>query len=123
MNAPKKLTQVNKFELLTADFGEYGISSHELYATEPSAKISGGVAMFRDVAHEWTVWYDEILFCHSVENFFEIIIDGTSQRMVPGDSVYLPAQTSLIYKSTGTSVLFYTATPVNWADDLEENMR
>lgn len=58
--------------------------------------------------------YDEVLICHSVKGRFEIEIDGKVQQMQPGDMIWLPEGTSVIYRAVGEAVMFYAVMPVDW---------
>ncbi|WP_225029828.1 cupin domain-containing protein [Xinfangfangia pollutisoli] len=93
-----------------------GGSTHVQIDDKDDASMAAGTVWFRDCDIPFTLWYDEVWICHSVEHRFSIEIDGQDHVMQPGDMMWLPKGTALRYKSTGTTGGFFVVTPPNWAD-------
>ncbi|MDQ2067951.1 hypothetical protein Q9295_16375 [Xinfangfangia sp. CPCC 101601] len=98
-------------------FSPRGCSPNELFNDLTGASMSGGVVYFRDSELPFTVWYDEILFCHACEDLFEVVVGDVTHRLEPGDTIWLPAGTELIYRSKGLATAFFAITPAGWASN------
>lgn len=105
---------VYRFADITPNFDAVGNSLHQHFGSAEGAAFAGGVVLFRDSEMDWTVWYNEMLICHAVEEKFEIVIDGKAHEMKAGDIMMLPVGTRLIYRSKGTTTLFFAVAPANW---------
>lgn len=102
-------------DMKAAPFSPRGSSTNELMNDETGARIASGVVYFKDCDIPFTLWYDEVLICHAVEDSFEIQVGDVVHPMVAGDMIWLPAGTALHYRSKGTSTVFYAVTPSDWA--------
>lgn len=102
-------------DLKPAPFSPRGASTNELMNDETGARIASGIVYFRDCEIPFTLWYDEVMICHAVEQTFEIIVDDVPYLMTPGDMMWIPAGTSLVWRSKGTSTAFFAVTPADWA--------
>ncbi|GLS36688.1 hypothetical protein GCM10010869_22790 [Mesorhizobium tianshanense] len=102
-------------DLQKKPFTPRGSSTNEFTSDETGARIASGVVYFKDAEIPFTLWYDEILICHAIEDSFEIVVDDVSYPLTPGDVIWLPAGTSLIYRSKGTATAYYAVTPADWA--------
>jgi ethanolamine utilization protein EutQ (cupin superfamily) len=78
--------------------------------------FAGGLVIFENTNMDWTVWYDELLFCHRVEGSFAVVVAGQHYDLGPGDSLWLPARTALTYLCEGRSWLFFSIGPANWRE-------
>ncbi len=99
---------------ITPRFDENGNSLHQFFGAANGAQMAAGLVMFKDAEMHWTVWYNELIMCHSVEDKFEIVIDNIPHELKPGDIISLPVGSKVIYRSKGTAVAFYAVTPSNW---------
>jgi ethanolamine utilization protein EutQ (cupin superfamily) len=113
-------SRVRRFDSLVPDYGEFGVSLHEQVGTVNQARIAGGVMFYRDCEVPWTLWYDEVVFCHAVSGKYEIEMGGVAQELRPGDVMWLPSGASVIYRCKGEATVFYAVTPVNWLDGLKQ---
>lgn len=102
-------------DLVPVPFSPRGSSTNELMNADTGARIASGIVYFKDCEIPFTLWYDEVMICHAVEEEFEIIVDGTSYPMEPGDMMWIPAGTTLAWRSKGTSTAFFAVTPADWA--------
>jgi ethanolamine utilization protein EutQ (cupin superfamily) len=108
--------RVFKFADIKPNWTPRGSSTHEQVCARNGAKLAGGVVFFKDAEIPFTIWYDELLICHAVEESFHIVVDNRAHEMTPGDMIWLPARTALIYRSKGTATAFFAVTPADWAD-------
>ena len=113
---PDARYHVFKFSDIKRSFTPRGSSTHEHVGARNGTSIAGGVVFFNDAEIPFTLWYDELLICHAVEESFHIVVDNQPRQLAPGDMIWLPAGTSLIYRSKGTATAFWAVTPPDWAD-------
>ncbi|MGX7874654.1 hypothetical protein ACVDG5_019475 [Mesorhizobium sp. ORM6] len=102
-------------DLTPAPFSPRGASTNELMNADTGARIASGIVYFRDCEIPFTLWYDEVMICHAVEEGFEIAVGDATYPMKPGDMMWIPAGTSLVWRSKGTSTAFFAVTPADWA--------
>lgn len=102
-------------DLKQAPFSPRGSSTNELMNADTGARIASGIVYFKDCDISFTLWYDEVMICHAVEEKFEITVGDVDYQMEPGDMMWLPAGTSLAWRSKGTSTAFFAVTPSDWA--------
>lgn len=100
-------------------YGPGGSAVSQLIDGRTGASMAAGTACFQDSEIPFTLWYDELLFCHEVEDRFEIVVGEAVHSMHTGDMIWLPAGTSLIYRSKGSTVCFFAVSP----GDYEEKKR
>jgi ethanolamine utilization protein EutQ len=78
-----------------------------------STTIGAGIETLEKTRIEWTVTYDEVLFIH--DGRITIRFGDRSFDCVPGDIVWLPNGTTLIYDAPERCTYFYALYPVDWA--------
>lgn len=98
------------------DYSPRGSAISQRVDARTGASIAAGTICFRDSEIPFTLWYDELLFCHQVEDRFEIVLGETVHSMAAGDMIWLPAGTSLIYRSIGGTVCFFAVSPGDYED-------
>lgn len=74
-----------------------------------SATIGAGIGVFEDCAVEWTVTYDEVLFIH--EGSFRLRAGDVVYHAGPGDTLWIPAGTALVYEADAPVTFFYAVYP------------
>jgi ethanolamine utilization protein EutQ (cupin superfamily) len=116
MTVEKQAARVFRIGDVSPSFNVRGASTHELMNHATPASMAAGVVYFRDSEIPFTQWYDEVMICFAVEEAFAIVIDGVENRLNPGDMMWLPAGTSLIYRSRGTSTAYFVVTPADWSE-------
>lgn len=102
-------------DLHPAPFSPRGASTNELINDGSGASMAAGVVHFRDCAIPFTLWYDEVMICHTVERGFQIELDGVVHSMVAGDMMWIPSGTSLVWRSDGTTTCHFVVSPPDWA--------
>ncbi|MER9714098.1 hypothetical protein NKJ13_28360 [Mesorhizobium sp. M0174] len=106
--------KVFKLKDITPSFSPRGSSLHQYFGAEQGASMASGITVFMDAEIHWKLWYDEMLLCLSLEKSFELVVDGIAHELEPGDMMWLPAGTELIYRSVGTTKAVWAVTPPDW---------
>ncbi len=75
-----------------------------------SATLGGGIGVFENCNIPWTVTYDEILY--GIEGVLEIHTAEGVHRVGPGDIMWLPAGTELVYVAQAPAKFFFAVAPV-----------
>ncbi|MDQ2068203.1 AraC family ligand binding domain-containing protein [Xinfangfangia sp. CPCC 101601] len=101
---------------LVKNWSPRGGSTHVQIDDKDGATMAAGTVYFKDCDIPFTLWYDEVWICHSVEGSCSIEVDGKDNFLNPGDMIWLPKDTPLRYKSVGTTCGFFVVTPPNWAE-------
>jgi ethanolamine utilization protein EutQ len=76
-----------------------------------STGMGAGIGVFENCAIEWTVTYDEVLFIK--EGNFTLRVAGKAYRAGPGDILWIPKDTPLVYEAGERVVFFYAVYPVD----------
>jgi ethanolamine utilization protein EutQ len=79
-----------------------------------SKHLGAGIEYLDNVAIDWTVTYDEVLFILEGPLTIEFAPDDRHVCNT-GDIVWLPEGTHLKYIATGRAGYFYALYPVDWA--------
>jgi len=84
------------------------------------ASFATGMTVFRECNTPWTLWYDEVLFCHRVEGSFAIVVGDATYRLSTGDFIWLPRNTRLHYVCQGIAWVLWAVAPANWRESRPE---
>ena len=84
-----------------------------LCGSEDGSALGAGLVRLKDAAIPWTVKYDEIILV--LEGAFAVETEAGTLEAGPGDSIWLPAGTTLTYRAK-KALLFYAIHPADWAD-------
>jgi ethanolamine utilization protein EutQ (cupin superfamily) len=79
-----------------------------------STTIGCGIAVFENCALEWTVTYEEYIYC--LEGTLTLRTDAGTLILKPGCAAWLPEGTKLTYEAAEKTVALYSMYPVNWRD-------
>lgn len=93
-------------------YGEQAEVAQISDADGPS-ELGSGFVRLRRATIPWTVRYDEVLLV--VEGDLTVRCNGVELRARPGDAVWLPKQTELVYEAEN-ALVFYAIWPADWAD-------
>ena len=63
---------------------------------------------------DWTLKYDEVLYCVSGE--LEIVSDGTSTVARPGQAILIGEGTKVTYRAKPDTSVFFVLHPRDWAE-------
>jgi len=94
---------------LTPD--DKGIVTAPVVNRRVSTGLGAGIGVFENCAIEWTVTYDEVLFIK--DGNFTLRIDGKAYRAGPGDILWIPKDTPLVYEARERVVFFYAVYPAD----------
>lgn len=80
-----------------------------------SKTLGCGISRFRNVKFPWTVHYDEYFF--GLKNTLTIRVRGKAYPIKPGDGIWLPKGTPMIYEAGDKEAMVaYAILPVNWRE-------
>lgn len=79
-----------------------------------STTIGCGIAVFENCALEWTVAYEEYIYC--LEGMLTLRTELGDFVLTPDRAAWLPEGTKLTYIATERTTALYTIYPVNWRD-------
>ncbi len=82
-----------------------------LVNTSYSETLGAGIGTFEDCAYEWTVTYDEVLFI--MEGELTLRVGDDAYRAGPGDVLWIPKDTALVYEAGEKVTFFYAVCPVD----------
>ncbi|WP_395020554.1 hypothetical protein [Dongia sp.] len=91
-----------------------GSSTHSLINDKDGTSMSAGFVFFKDTDIPFTLWYDEVICCIATEERFSIVVGDQESVFEPGDMMWLPAKTSLTYRSRGMTTALWVVTPPDW---------
>lgn len=74
-----------------------------------STAMGAGIGIFEDCKMEWTVTYDEVLFIHAGK--FRLRVGDAVYHAGPGDVLWIPAHTALVYEADAPVTFFYAVYP------------
>lgn len=81
--------------------------------SQQSQTMGAGLAFFDNSHVEWTLLYDEVIFVH--QGVFRITTPTENHEAFPGDIVWIPKSTSVIYGGNN-AYIFYAVYPGNWKE-------
>lgn len=77
-----------------------------------SDSLGAGIGIFDAGCNiPWTVTYDEVLFIH--EGNFKLRVGEEVFNAGPGDTLWIPANTELVYDAPERVTFFYAVSPVS----------
>jgi ethanolamine utilization protein EutQ len=91
--------------------GASGAAVQGLVNTSFSTRLGAGIGVFRDCEMEWTVTYDEVLFI--LDGEFRLKTRDGTFHAGPGDTLWIPEGTWLVYTATAPVTFFYAVAPVD----------
>ena len=87
-----------------------GAAVRGLVNTAFSGRLGAGIGVFRDCTMEWTVTYDEVLFI--LDGQFRLKTKEGTFHAGPGDTLWVPEGTWLVYEADEPVTFFYAVAPV-----------
>ncbi|MBM3583218.1 MAG: DUF861 domain-containing protein [Alphaproteobacteria bacterium] len=107
------MSKVKLFRGLKLDLkpGERGIKTVPVVNAGLSKTFGAGIGTLQNCDLAWTVTYDEVLYVMS--GTCAIKVGDKRYRMEPGDLIWLPKDTSLVYEAgPELCTFFYAVAPV-----------
>lgn len=90
---------------------DQGIVTAPVVNRRYSTGMGAGIGVFENCRIEWTVTYDEVLFIK--DGRFTLRVGGKAYRAGPGDILWIPKDTPLVYEAAERVVFFYAVYPVD----------
>ena len=88
-----------------------GAAVQGLVNTSFSTRLGAGIGVFRDCSLAWTVTYDEVLFI--LEGQFRLKTKDGTFHAGPGDTLWIPEGTWLVYEADAPVTFFYAVAPID----------
>ena len=82
--------------------------------TDVSDTVACGVCIMENVSLTWTISYDEYFYC--LEGTCTIKTKDGDFVMEPGDGLWLPDGTELVYEAASPAKLVVAVYPGNWRE-------
>jgi ethanolamine utilization protein EutQ len=101
-----------KFEQIGGDAGDIRIGRD--VAGDLSKTLGAGVGIFERCSMEWTVLYDEYLYC--LEGTLTIKTRNGALVMQAGHGLWLPAGTWVTYEAKERAKVVFAIYPVDWRE-------
>lgn len=110
-----KLVRGNSVKFDVFDTGNPGnkVFYQELISKDESS-MSAGFLTIEKSSFEWELTYEEIDYV--IEGTVTVSINGKTYTAYPGDVLYVPSGSKVVWGSPDKAKIFYTTYPANWAD-------
>ncbi|MEH7504689.1 cupin domain-containing protein [Neobacillus drentensis] len=110
-----KLVRGNSVKFDVFDTGNPGnkVFYQELISKDESS-MSAGFLTIEKSSFEWELSYEEIDYV--IEGTVTVSINGKTYTAYPGDVLYVPSGSKVVWGSPDKAKIFYTTYPANWAD-------
>ncbi|MDR0880862.1 MAG: cupin domain-containing protein [Clostridioides sp.] len=100
------------------DVFDTGNPSNKVYFQElvskDESKMSAGFLTIENSRFDWELTYEEIDYV--IEGTLTVEINGKTYTAYPGDVLFVPSGSNVVWGSPDKARLFYTTYPANWAD-------
>lgn len=110
-----KVIRGNTVKMDVFDVGDPKVKAYfqELVSKEES-KMSAGFLIIENSRFDWELTYEEIDFV--IEGTLTIEINGKTFVAYPGDVLFVPSGSKVVWGSPDRAKVFYATYPANWAD-------
>ncbi len=92
---------------------DMNIRATDVVTDRDGSPMGAGIMSFDNGSFPWTLNYDEIDFV--IEGELEIRADGQSYFGRPGDIIFIPRGTSILFCTSTHCRFMYVTYPANWA--------
>lgn len=110
-----KVVRGNTVKMDVFDTGNPNAKAYyqELVSKEES-KMSAGFLTIENSRFDWELTYEEIDYV--IEGTLTVEINGKTYTAYPGDVLFVPSGSKVVWGSPDKARIFYTTYPANWAD-------
>lgn len=117
-NGGLKLIRGNSVKMDVFDTGnpDNKVYYQELVSKDES-KMSAGFLTIEKSSFEWELCYEELDYV--IEGTLTVTINGKTFTAYPGDVLFVPSGSKVIWGSPDKARIFYATYPANWADLME----
>ncbi|WML24669.1 cupin domain-containing protein [Neobacillus sp. OS1-33] len=102
-----------KFDVFDTGNPANKVFYQELISKDESS-MSAGFLTIEKSSFEWELTYEEIDYV--IEGTVTVSINGKTYTAYPGDVLYVPSGSKVVWGSPDKAKIFYTTYPANWAD-------
>lgn len=102
-----------KFDVFDTGNPNDKVTYQELISKDESS-MSAGFLTIEKSSFEWELSYEEIDYV--IEGTLTVTINGKTFTAYPGDVIYVPSGSKVVWGSPDKAKLFYTTYPANWPD-------
>lgn len=102
-----------KMEVFDTGNPDNKVFYQELISKDDS-KMSAGFLTIEKSSFEWELCYEELDYV--VEGTLTVTINGKTFTAYPGDVLFVPSGSKVIWGSPDKAKIFYATYPANWAD-------
>jgi ethanolamine utilization protein EutQ len=102
-----------KFDVFDTGNPSNKVFYQELISKDESS-MSAGFLTIEKSSFEWELTYEEIDYV--IEGTVTVSVNGKTYTAYPGDVLYVPSGSKVVWGSPDKAKLFYTTYPANWAD-------
>ncbi|UQZ90751.1 ethanolamine utilization protein [Deltaproteobacteria bacterium Smac51] len=105
-----------KTEVFPFDIGPSNgkVRLKDMVSLEESPRMGFGVMEMDRTTFKWTLNYDEVDYI--IDGTLEIIIDGRKVVGNPGDTMFIPAGSTIEFSAPGFTRFLYVVYPANWSE-------
>lgn len=82
--------------------------------SKDDSKMSAGFLTIEKSSFEWELSYEELDYV--IEGILTITINGKTFTAYPGDVLFVPSGSKVVWGSPDKARIFYATYPANWAD-------
>jgi ethanolamine utilization protein EutQ len=82
--------------------------------SKKESKMSAGFLVIENSKFDWELTYEEIDYV--IEGTLTVEINGKTYTAYPGDVLFVPSGSKVVWGSPDKAGVFYTTYPANWAD-------
>ena len=86
----------------------------DMVSLEESPRLGFGVMEMDTTSFKWTLNYDEVDYI--IDGTLEIVIDGRKVVGNPGDTLFIPAGSTIEFSAPGFTRFLYVVYPANWSE-------
>jgi len=110
-----KVVRGNTVKMDVFDTGNPNAKAYfqELVSKEES-KMSAGFLVIENSKFNWELTYEEIDYV--IEGTLTVEINGKTYTAYPGDVLFVPSGSKVVWGSPDKARVFYTTYPANWAE-------
>lgn len=114
-NSGLKLVRGSSVKMDVFDTGnpENKVFYQELVSKDES-KMSAGFLTIEKSSFEWELCYEELDYV--IEGTLTVTINGKTFTAYPGDVLFVPSGSKVVWGSPDKARIFYATYPANWAD-------
>ncbi len=88
---------------------ENGMKTIGLVNVSFSEKLGAGIGVFEDCSIPWHITYDEVLYI--LEGQFTLRVGDKIFKAGPGDVLWVPRDTEIVYEAQDRVTFFYSVLP------------